>query len=65
MKKTQAFAETRNNKTALVVLGDESMMGTYFCVQIEHEGGAYQKHPVTHHMTFKGAMDAAEEFLSK
>ena len=63
MKKTQAFVETRNGKTALVVLGDKSLMGIYFCVKIIVEGGAYRKHPVSLCLSLKDAMDEAQRFL--
>lgn len=60
-KSKQAFTESRNGRTALIVLADDP--GCYFLVAITNAGGEEQLHPVSIHFQLTHAFEAARLFL--
>ena len=62
LKSTQAFAGSNDGRTALVVNVPQSL-GLHFLVCIDHQGGAYKKHPVFVDVAAIPLIQKAERFL--
>lgn len=64
LKRSDAFSESRNNKTALIITDPGLLLGAFFCVHVQHDQGANRLHIVNLHSSLKDAMSDAEHFLT-